>query len=744
MICKHPVFSRVFLRFFLSFFSVLMIPLLLLGGISRRTIRDIMNKDESAKKIAALSHCAEGVDNELSNIAAIVFKASAEQEFSPYRMKDFVQNSLSSINRLKSYKTANSFIREIYLFSPYSDYIFSTGSSYTYDRFSMQKIPGSPSADQLPDFLRQTVEAARYGYFPSVDKDAFFLVFPLPNYLLPHYAYMIFEIPKKALLSHFNSVTDSPGSELMVFDGEFLMASSSSASEGRTELLLQAADKLPPGAESGYLDTGKEEIPLFYLTDDTSGLSYILAIPGTDAAAQVEQVIRLFTCQLLLTAFFGTLAIYVLAKVNYSPIRRLVKSTNGLFGGGCQENDEINYLYGFVRKSQSAYRKMNLELKDSLVATKYFFIKNLVNSHPYTPEELADMLERTSMCFEGSCFFAVIFHVHSKSPAITSDIAASLSVFREDGIIGYAAGGFGENIVGLYSCQSADSGSLNVIFDRLRQQVGSKHQVKVTLGIGGTRPNLSEVAASFLEASTALDFRFITGKNKVISFHDLNLDVKVRVDYPQSAMDKICLSIRNGKKELLLQTLTALFADIRSSTYSMLTAKLLCYDVLNMIIKELQNMADSNVGFEVPDLIALSAFETVDELEQMLRRYCETACSFVNSLKPPTLSERAIRLVTRNYAHPDFNVAGISEELGVSSSYLSHIFKEEQSITLNDYIKQYRIGLAKKMLTETTEPLEKIVRLLGYYDCSSFIRMFRKSEGLTPGAYRKRGTDGGE
>lgn len=599
MACKHFKISRVFLRFFLSFFSVLIIPLFVLGTISGKTIQNIMRKNESERTITALSRCAEGIDDELNNISTIVFKASSEQEFSPYMMGDFIQSSRSVMEHLKRYKTANNFIQEIYLFSPYSDYIFSTGTTYSYERFITQKLPDKLPGTGLSDYLSQTAAASRYGYMPSSDEHTFFLVFSLPSFQLTHYAYMIFEIPKKALLSHFKIVTGTNDSNLMVFDNGLLIASFADHPEEMQRIIKKLSDpSYKP--ETGYIAMEDTRIPLFFLADENSGLSYILSIPETGAMAEISQVIRLFTFYLMITALLGTLGIYLLTKLNYSPIKKLAKSTDGLFGNTMSNHriDEIDHLHGYVKSSQSTYRNMHLELQDFFLAAKYFFIKNVVNAYPYSPDEL----------------------------------------------------------------------------------------------------------------------------------------------YFQNHIDQACFSIKTGDKQLLFQTMETLFKSIRSETYSMYVARLLCYDVTNHIIKTLKEMAENSAGFELPDLIALTSFENADELEQMLCQYGEAACDFVNSRKPPSLSDMAINLVSQNYALPSFSVGSISEALGVSSSYLSHTFKEQQSITLHDYIKLYKIGLAKQMLVETDDSLEKIIRLLGYYDCSSFIRMFKKSEGITPGEYRKKST----
>lgn len=745
MTFKQLKVSRVFLRFFLSFLSVLIIPLLILGTISVETIRESMRDNESQRNIAALSQCAKGVENELANISTIVFKASSEQDFSPYRMDDFINNSRSVISLLKNYKTANNFIREIYLFSPYSDYIFSTGTTYTYQRFITQKMPEIQSQKNLSAYLSNAAANTEYGYLPSAVDDTVFLILPLPSFEQTHYAYMIFEIPQRALLSQFKVMTDFSSASLMIFNHGVLLASSGN----RTNKIQQLLQELPGSSayrETGYLPTPKHQDPILFLNDEKIGLTYVLTMPETDAMIQINQVIRLFTIYLLLTALLGTFGIYLLAKINYTPIKKLAQSTNGFLDPVISSHplDEIDHLYRFVKSSQSTYKKMNLELQDSLLATKYFFIKNLVNAHPYTLEEIQDMLKRTSMEFHGSNFFVVIFHIHKKDTlTVTAAISDFLSYFHTENITGYAASLYEENIVGIYSCTPDGTNCIKKEFELLHQRICTDFQVSVTIGIGGQNPDLSHIAASFLEASSALDCRFIMGKNKLIFFSDLKLDSYGTIDYPQNYMDKVCLSIKTGENQLLSHTLNNLFSDIRLKACSMHVAKSLCYEVTNRIIKILKEMADSNTGFEIPDLIVLTSFETVDDLEQMLCRYCKTACEFVNSLKPPSLSDMAIKLVSKNYAQASFSVSSVSEALGVSSSYLSHTFKEQQSITLNDYIKLYKIGLAKKMLSETSDSLEKIIHLLGYYDCSSFIRMFKKSEGMTPGEYRRRSLHGG-
>ncbi len=63
-------------------------------------------------------------------------------------------------------------------------------------------------------------------------------------------------------------------------------------------------------------------------------------------------------------------------------------------------------------------------------------------------------------------------------------------------------------------------------------------------------------------------------------------------------------------------------------------------------------------------------------------------------------------------------------------------FKEQLGITPVDYINNERIKLAKQLLAENKYSITQISNQCGFSDSNYFIRLFRKTEGITPGAYK--------
>ena len=63
-------------------------------------------------------------------------------------------------------------------------------------------------------------------------------------------------------------------------------------------------------------------------------------------------------------------------------------------------------------------------------------------------------------------------------------------------------------------------------------------------------------------------------------------------------------------------------------------------------------------------------------------------------------------------------------------------FKEQFGITPLEYINRERIKLAKQLLAENKQSIGQVGMQCGFSDTNYFVRLFRQSEGITPGAYQ--------
>lgn len=80
----------------------------------------------------------------------------------------------------------------------------------------------------------------------------------------------------------------------------------------------------------------------------------------------------------------------------------------------------------------------------------------------------------------------------------------------------------------------------------------------------------------------------------------------------------------------------------------------------------------------------------------------------------------------------------IAEEVFLSESYLSKLFKQEMKMNLMQYINQCRVQEAEKILKQSKASVDSIGRQLGYHRTSYFCKIFKQFTGETPHAYRKK------
>lgn len=107
---------------------------------------------------------------------------------------------------------------------------------------------------------------------------------------------------------------------------------------------------------------------------------------------------------------------------------------------------------------------------------------------------------------------------------------------------------------------------------------------------------------------------------------------------------------------------------------------------------------------------------------------------------PPNSRNRKMpqieQYIRENYTDPSLCATSIAEHFRISASYLSRIFKADMGIGLVDYIHKLRIDAAKAALRNNCETIDEVAASVGFSNRWVFMRVFKKLEGTTPGAYR--------
>ena len=83
----------------------------------------------------------------------------------------------------------------------------------------------------------------------------------------------------------------------------------------------------------------------------------------------------------------------------------------------------------------------------------------------------------------------------------------------------------------------------------------------------------------------------------------------------------------------------------------------------------------------------------------------------------------------------DISLDTASAALSLSPSYIGLIFRKVGGTSFLRMLTDLRISKAKSLLCETQLTVREVGAMVGIENQNTFIRMFKKSEGITPGQY---------
>jgi two-component system response regulator YesN len=97
----------------------------------------------------------------------------------------------------------------------------------------------------------------------------------------------------------------------------------------------------------------------------------------------------------------------------------------------------------------------------------------------------------------------------------------------------------------------------------------------------------------------------------------------------------------------------------------------------------------------------------------------------------------AVSYIQGNYQN-DITLSQIAEHLYISPAYLSRVFSQEMGTPFTNYLREYRVNAAKKLLKESRLKIYEVASKVGYTDVAHFSKSFKQVTGVTPARYRER------
>jgi len=220
-------------------------------------------------------------------------------------------------------------------------------------------------------------------------------------------------------------------------------------------------------------------------------------------------------------------------------------------------------------------------------------------------------------------------------------------------------------------------------------------------------------------------------------------DGRGKETYPIDKERALLRSIAHGDKAESAALLNELLGSLYFATGSdLITIKARTRELVVLLSRAaLDGGADpeSVFGLNLRSHDDINEFKSVDQLSHWLGGMLQKYISYVfdvQAVRHKDVILRAMSYIRRHFTEK-VSLEDVAEEVSLSPTYFSRLFKEEAGQSFKVYLNDLRIGEAKNLLAETVIPLIDVAASVGFEDQSYFSRVFRNVVGISPGRFRR-------
>ena len=120
-----------------------------------------------------------------------------------------------------------------------------------------------------------------------------------------------------------------------------------------------------------------------------------------------------------------------------------------------------------------------------------------------------------------------------------------------------------------------------------------------------------------------------------------------------------------------------------------------------------------------------------------LMSHCIHAAGMHSANRLPNYVIDARSYINMHYAER-ITLDDLSRSISINKFYLQKLFKRCIGLSPNEYLIHTRLTHAKQLLRTSTTPINQIAMDVGINNIGHFITLFKRYEGITPSAYRRR------
>lgn len=580
----------------------------------------------------------------------------------------------------------------------------------------------------------------------------------IPGYTTDTYGVMIISVNIDEITDSVHALNvDKAGMAFIIDDtGNFIFMEEKQGNAVKTLRSRFAGEKSDNG--SFFYKFNGINYSVAYGMIDTTGWELVTATPLNQLTEPVSNTARLIIIASAL-GFFAAILLAMLGSIRvWKPIGNLYE----YISSQAEEEfcgDEVKYIENKWRQLVDEKHFLTECLEKNYPVLRNGFFLQLIQGHLSSMNEIAlrEQIKHFDWDVNGKCFLMIGVQI-SKSTGYVEKVKDG-----NDQLVTFAACNIIEKIVADNSMQAhiIDFQNMmiglmllfddNVHINQVKNEVHTicetiiKHLIEYiginsTICIGRLAKSLTGINKEFKDICKALKFRDIKKGTQIIETESISVKGEDIIRIPVHIEKEIVQALKMGAGQEAIHLINIFYGEIKQNIGREYLVKQSMIQLLGYIQYELLC-----AGVDIYSLFEENLFEQlyqINEPEEISTWYdCKVIRPFMDYFKKTQnvvmkrLVENVIQTIEQHY-QTDISLEWCADLHHTYPQKLSATFKAVTGLNFIDYLNKYRIDKAKALLKYTGKDINEIAKSVGYQP-SYFNRIFKRYEGITPGAFRE-------
>lgn len=755
---KKKLFNRsLFRKLLLSYLVSVLIPTLLIVSVYAYTNKeDILAQIEqsSESKIQRISKNIETVIDQINSfslqLSFLPYINGYLEQSGEYDMYDVYQLK----EQIRKHIVPNKLFHSVYLYSFAGNKVITTNDGIFaadefYDRQTIQQIREFSETKPWWYQVRFPPKEAFWNADSSEHDDEFVTFYrSIPVTAVKPTGMLVFNIPKTMFLNTLYHMYIGSENDTLIIDDEGSVISQSGVTQvPELQSLILQVSKMQD-TEMSKVTWNKKSYFMRVASVPYNSWKVVHLTPYQLYQERLMDKLMGLSFVVLLVGLIGLVISYLYAVKMYHPWKTLIETLSGTVGKKHEwftreETDEFSLVNGAITSMIHTLKQNEPVVKDHLIG-------DILQNNLLDKDSIPSRLEQLGITFSAPGYLVMVVVVDPLVSEESQDPQHKLVMFSfvsetlkthfigEGTILDDNKFGFIVN-VNTPNLHDGLKDRIRECYAEMMAFTEGRLNVSLQLCVSEVCP-IEEIHQSYELIRRALNYKAVMGSDEVIFVQ--NVPKNRKLEYPLSMQKQLLhtiVTLNRDKAEACIEELFEQYIYNSSYSHEKLQGMLvlLMGSIDNELLKEGYDVWDLNEGIGI---LKLNECRNNDQLRQFMSRHIQRHISHLQELENRKHMNRyttkAIEYMEEHFAM-NISITDIADHIGISSGHLSRTFKTETGKSMLEYLTEFRVAKSKEMLAQRSDSLNEISQALGYNDVQSFIRFFKKFEGVTPGEYRK-------